>query len=313
MVPRFPSLFMTDGILGHRAWIKKLSKKFKPFHVRLCMEATGIYYLQAAKFFHEKKGFAVIVANPAQVKSFAGAELIRTKTDPVDAGLIARFAMAMSDRLPEWTPPSASEEEILRIVRHMDALKKMRQAEENRLHALDASGVDAPDVRMSVSEMISFIDGQVKALEKRLRDIAGGDPDIGEDIRLLRSIGGVGETTAFKLFAELGDVNRFENGKQVVAYAGLAPCERTSGSSVRGKPRINKHGSEELRTPLYFPAITATKCNPVIKEFYERLLLAGKVKMVAVVACMKKLLLLAYGVLKNKEMFDANHRKQILA
>ncbi len=299
------------GFKKAESWLRNLAKKFKPFHVHVCMEATGVYYLPLAKFFHGKTGITVLVANPAQVKSYAQAELVRTKTDSVDAGVIARFAMAVKPA--PWTPPAPQEEEILYIVRHIDAIKEMRQAEENRLHALDASGADASEVHAAITNMIKFMDGQIDKLEQRLRDISKNDPDVGEKIRLLRSIPGVGETTAFNLLAELGDIGRFKNGKQVTAYAGLAPSEKTSGTSVRGKSTINKRGSSRLRKSLFFPALTAKKVNPVVKELFDRLVAAGKNRKLAVVACMRKLLHIAYGVLKNKKEFDAEHGKQIFA
>ena len=125
------------------------------------------------------------------------------------------------------------------------------------------------------------------------------------------SIPGIGEDTAFKLVAEMGDVKRYGSVKQLVASAGLAPSEKRSGKSVRGRSSINKRGSRRLRKSLYMPAVVAIRYNPVVKDLYLRLIAAGKHKMLAITACMRKLLHIAYGVLKNKKMFDADYGTQI--
>jgi transposase len=116
----------------------------------------------------------------------------------------------------------------------------------------------------------------------------------------LCSIPGVAVVTAHNLLAEIGDISRFTGVKQLVAFAGLAPAERQSGTSVRGKAMLNKRGSRRLRKSLYMPAVVASMHNPDVKELYGRLIEAGKKPMCAIVACMRKLLHIAYGVLKNR-------------
>lgn len=292
----------SQGFKQALKWMRKLAKPYKPFDYHVCMEATGVYYLPMAKFFHGQDAVTVSVANPAQVKSYAQAELVRTKTDGVDSAVIARFAMAMKPRL--WTPPLPHEEEVLSILRRLDDLKDMKTAEGNRLEALQVVGDTTLNVQAGVSDLIVFIDSQMDSLKKRLRELTREHPDLDENIKLLCSIPGVAEITAHHLLSEIGDIERFDNVKQVVAYAGLAPAERQSGTSVRGKSMINKRGSAKLRTPLYMPAISAMKHNPVVKDLYERLRADGKPKMLALVACMRKLLHIAYGVLKNRKRFD---------
>lgn len=308
-----PTTFKNNGqgLKDALKWMRKLAKPFKPFDIHVCMEATGVYYLPLAKFFNGQVGTTVSVVNPAQVKSFAQAELVRTKTDGVDAGVIARFAMAMQPR--SWTPPAPHEEEILGILRHIDALKEMKEAEANRLEALELIGDSTANVQKAVKDHIVFINSQIGDLNKRVRRLIKDHPEMDENIRLLCSIPGVGETTAQNLLAEIGDLSRFDSVKQVVAYAGLAPAERSSGTSVRGKTMINKHGSQRLRKSLYMPAVVAVKHNPVVRELYQRLIASGKKPICAIVACMRKLLHIAYGVLKNKKQFDAAWNNAILA
>ena len=284
-------------------WMRGLAKPFKPFDIHVVMEATGVYYLSAAKFFHGQTGFAVSVINPAQVKSFAQAELVRTKTDSVDAAVIARFGAAMKPCL--WTPPAPHEEEMLGIVRHIEAIKEMIQAERNRLHALNEIGSSTKSIQNEVQKHVKFLEGQITDLTKRLRRLTKEHPETDENVKLLCTIPGVAETTAHNLLCEMGDLSRFRGVKQLVAFAGLAPAERQSGTSVYGKAMLNKRGSRRLRKLLYMPAVVASRYNPDIKELYDRLRAAGKKPMCAMAACMRKLLHIAYGVLKNKKPYEA--------
>lgn len=302
-----------NNSLGYTAalkWMKGLAKQFKPFDIHVVMEATGVYYLSLAKFFSKQTGVAVSVVNPAQVKAFAQAELIRTKTDSVDAALIARFASAMKPGL--WTPPAPHEEEMLGIVRHIEAVKEMIQAERNRLHALNEIGSSTASVQKEVRKHIKFLDGQISDLTKRLRRLTKEYPETDENVKLLCTIPGVAETTAHNLLCEMGDISRFGGVKQLVAFAGLAPAERQSGTSVHGKAMLNKRGSRRLRKLLYMPAVVASRFNPDVKELYDRLRAAGKKPMCAMAACMRKLLHIAYGVLKNKKPYEA-YCKQVTA
>lgn len=300
-----------QGFKAGLKWLRKLAKPFKPFQIVLVMEATGVYYLSLAKFFSGQAGIIVSVVNPAQVKSYAQAELVRTKTDAVDAALIARFAMALRPR--PWSPPAPHEEEMLGILRHVEAIKEMIQAEKNRLHALEATGPSTVNVQRAVKKHIRFLEKQIDDLMGRLRKIAKEHPDLDENIKLLYSIPGVGEITAHTLLAEIGDISRFSGVKQLVAFAGIAPAERQSGTSVRGKVMINKRGSRRLRKALYMPAVVAVRHNPNVKELYQRLLSAGKKPICAIVACMRKLLHIAYGVLKSKKCFEPNWTNANLA
>lgn len=295
----------SKGFLEAIRWIRKFVKPFKPFHINVTMEATGVYYLSLAKFFTKQKGITVAVVNPAQIKAFGDASLVRTKTDGVDAFVIARFSQAM--RPNEWTPPKPHEEQMLNMVRHVDTIKEMIQAERNRLHHLEIVGESTSDVQKSIKKHIRFLEKQVGELNSGLKKLIKRHPETDEDIKRLCSIPGIGEVTAFSLLTEIGDVSRFHSVKQLVAHAGLAPKEHSSGTSVKGKSMICKRGSRKLRKALYMPAMVAIRHNPVIRAFYERLVAAGKKKKLALIACMRKLLHIAYGVLKNKKMFDENY------
>ncbi len=276
--------------------------KFGITRVHACLEATGTYGQSLALFLHEA-GHTVSVINPAAVKAFAQSRLSRTKTDKVDAELIARFCRLQQP--PAWTPPAPEVRELQALVRRLESLVEMRVAEENRLSA----GVTVASVRASVEELIAHLSEQIKRTEQLIRGHINNHPSLKRQSELLDSIPGIGETTAATLLAEIVDVTQYESARQVAAYAGLVPRERRSGSSVRGRVRLSKIGNARLRKALYFPAITALRCSPFFQAWAEGLRERGKCKMSVIGAAMRKLVHLAYGVLKSGEPFDPEWAK----
>ena len=167
----------------------------------------------------------------------------------------------------------------------------------------DPSVVGQVEVLESLDKSIEFLDNEIKNLLKTIDDHINNNPDLKADRDLLKTIDGIGDLTAAWIIAELPDVKLIPSAKAAAAYAGFAPMEYRSGSSVRRKTRLSKRGSRYLRKALYMPAMCATRCNPAIKAFYDRLLANGKPKMVALAAAMRKLLMIAYGVLRSRKDF----------
>ena len=165
----------------------------------------------------------------------------------------------------------------------------------------------------SLQGSIIFLESEVKRLQKQIRDHINQNPGLKRDSKLLQSIPGVGELTAWDILAELPDVSQFDSAQSVAAYAGLAPREHQSGKSVRKQTRLSKQGNTRLRRALYFPAVTGITWNPLVKAHYERLRENGKGKMVALAACMRKMLMIVYGVLKHQKPFDPGWNSQALA
>lgn len=268
-----------------------------PEEMHACLEATGTYGEALAYHLHED-GHTVSVVNPAAVKAFAGSRLSRTKTDKVDAELIARFCLAQQPLA--WTPPAPEVRELQALVRRLEALIEMRVAEENRLEA----GSVVAAVRASVEAHVAYLAAEIKRTEELIRNHIDNHPTLKQQSELLDSIPGVGATTAALLLAEIVDMTQYRSARQVAAYAGLVPRERRSGSSVRGRPRLSKIGNARLRKALYFPAITALRCSPFFKAWATGLRERGKCKMSVIGAAMRKLIHLAYGVLKTGKPFD---------
>ncbi len=287
-----------SGFIQLTTWLAKQGVK----RVHACMEATGAYGEPLALFLHGA-GHVMSVINPAAIKAFAGSRLSRTKTDKVDAELIARFCLAQQP--PAWTPPAPEVRELQALVRRLESLVGMRTMEANRLQAI----ITVEAVKSSVEAHVAYLAEQIKQTEALIRRHVGNHPTLKQQGELLSSIPGIGETTAALLLAEVTDITHYRSARQVAAYAGLVPRERHSGSSVRGRTRLSKIGNARLRRALYFPAITALRCSPFFQAWAKGLEERGKCKMSVIGAAMRKLVHLAYGVLKTGKPFDPQWAK----
>jgi transposase len=277
------------------AWLKNRHAA----DVHICMEATGAYWEALAVYLHELK-YRVSVVNPARIKAFAQSELLRTKTDAVDAALIARFCKSQS---PEpWIPPPPEIRILQALARHYEHLKTTRVQQ-----SVYEQSSDSAVVKGSIQAVIAALDEQIARVEKEIRQHFDDHPDLKRKRDLLTSIPGIGETTAGSLLAEIPHLDRFESAKAVAAYAGLSPRQRRSGTSIHGRSRLCKTGNSRLRKALYMPAIVALRFNPILRVFADRLAAAGKHKRLIIGAVMRKLLVMAYGIIRSGRTFDANY------
>lgn len=263
--------------------------------VHACLEATGSYGEALAIWLHEH-GHVVSVVNPAIIHAYARTQLARSKTDRLDAELIARFTATHTP--PAWTPPAAEIRELQALVRRLEALQGMRTQEANRL----AAGVRVAAVRASIEAVLANLDAQIAHVRQLIRDHLDQYPGLRAQRDLLTTIPGIGEATAAILIAELFD-KPYTSARQAAAFAGLVPRLIESGT-LRGRTRLSKLGPGRLRKALYFPAVTALRCNPTIRALRGRLHAAGKQPMVIIGAAMRKLIHLAFGVLKSRRAYD---------
>lgn len=273
------------------AWLEK--QGVTTAHV--CMEATGVYWEAVAEYL-AGEGMTVSVVNPAQIKAFGASRMVRTKTDKVDAQLIAAFCFERSPA--PWLAPSPAEQALRAMVLRLDALQTMRTQESNRLEvARDA-------VKAGIVDHIEWLNKEIENLAKAIRDHIDGDPTLKDKRDLLDSIPGVGERTIAILLAFYANLDRFGNARQAVAFAGLDPRRHESGSSVQGKPRMSKIGHAFLRKALYMPAMVTLYKTDWGKRFRHRLTAAGKAPKLIIGAMMRKLVHVAFGVLKSRKTFD---------
>jgi len=263
--------------------------------VHACCEATGTYSDAIALFLHEE-GHVVSVVNPAQIAAYAQSQLSRAKTDALDARLIVRYCER--ERPAAWMPPPAEERLLLALLRDLQDLQTMQQAEANRLDSAH------PSVRERIERHLQFLAHEIEQLRKKIEQHIDHHDQLRGRRDLLDSVPGLGEHTIPWLIAYLGDGQRFDGAKRAVAFFGLCPKPRQSGSSVRGKARIAKTGHADLRHALYMPAMVAYSRCAAFAPFVQRLKAAGKPPKVIIVALMRKLVAIAQAILKSGKPFD---------
>lgn len=266
----------------------------------VCMEATGPYHEGLALCLHDH-GVVVSVVNPLQVKRFMELERVRNKTDEGDAKALARFCDKTDPAV--WEAPSPGVRSLQALVARLDTLLELRQAELNRLEVAHES------VKPSLTAVIASLDDSILHVRMQIRKTIDDDPDLQQRSELLASIPGLGDRTIPQLLAYIGRPERFTSVKALTAYASLTPMIRQSGTSLDKRRGTHPQGHRELKKALYFPAMVAGRYNPLVAQFWQRLKAQNKPGKLIVVACMHKLLAIAYGVLRSGKPFDANYGK----
>lgn len=300
----FNCKFRTKTVTNDQAGFDTLwswLERFESLPEHVCLEATGAYGEDVATFLHGQ-GLVVSIVNPTRIKGFAQSEGLRTKTDKMDARLIASFCQSKQEKLQHWEPAPIEQRELRDLTRRMEALKNMRVQEENRLEGKFSDVVIA-----NLKAHIQYLDKQIQQLEKMIKDHIDRHPGLRKQCDLLTTIPGIAETTSANLIAELC-FDQFSTARQAAAYAGLTPSDRESGTSVKGRPRLSKIGSRRLRKALYMPAIAAIRYNPTLSEFSNKLERKGKAGKVIISAVMRKMIHIAFGVLKSGQPFDPEYQ-----
>lgn len=276
-------------------WLKKHKAKV----VHACMEATNIYWEALAAFLYAA-GHQVSVVNPARIKGFAMSQLRRNKTDKQDSDVIVDFCAATNP--DAWTPPTPAQQKLRALVRHRDGLLKTLTQEKNRLADCQDS-----DVCASLQRVIDALQKELDQLEEQITQFIAQDETLSAQKTLLLSIKGFGPVMTHKLLAEMPDLADYEDARAAAADAGVTPAHFESGDTVRRNAQMSKVGKASLRGALYFPAMTAMRFNPIVKALVQRLEQRHKPWKVILGAAMRKLMHLAYGVLKNKTPFDPHY------
>jgi transposase len=280
-------------------------KKRKAGQVHACLEATSVYSWDVAAFLDARQ-HRVSVVNPARIKAYARSQLQRNKTDKLDAAVIADFCRTQVP--PLWTPPTEQEKRLLALLRHYDDLSESLQQARNRLGTTQNE-----TVVNHLQTQIDLLQQQMRDVQQYIEDHFDQHPELKRQRDLLTTIPGLGKLTASKLLAELHDIRHFDDVRQVVAFAGLNPKQRQSGRKQAGYTSISKTGSATLRAALYLPAVVAMRHNPILAAFAQRLRQRGLRGKAVVVAVMRKLLHLVFGILKSGNPFDPHHLEKIPA
>ena len=251
------------------------------------MEATAGYETPVAVAIY-RAGIPVVISNPRLVRSFARATGHLAKTDKIDAGVIAHFAELIRPEPRRLEDPD--EERLGRLVKRRKQLLRMIVMEKNRV----AKGV--PEVRKEIQKHLDWLAKDLERIDQALNDFIQSSPIWSAKNDLLQSVPGIGKVGAQAIISDLPELGKL-NRKQIASLVGVAPLNRDSGN-FKGRRSI-WGGRAHIRTVLYMVAVVASRCNPVIKEFYERLCKAGKPKKVALTACIRRLLAILNAMMRN--------------
>lgn len=260
---------------------------------RIVLEATGGYEVVVAATLASNE-LPVVIVNPRQVRDFARATGQLAKTDRIDAGVLAHFAEVIRPETREL--PDATTRALSGLVTRRRQLQEMLTAEQNRLMAAAVQNAPEP-LRDQLGEHIDWLRNQIRELDDDLSHQIHSSPVWREREQLLRSIPGIGPIVTATLLSQLPELGQLDR-KAIAKLVGVAPLNHDSGT-LRGKRKI-WGGRAPVRAVLYMAALVATRCNTTIRAFYQHLLAAGKPKKLALVACMRKLLLLCNAVVRSQ-------------
>ena len=275
--------------------IKKLSEKLKSFpKIFIVMESTGGYEKPLAQVL-QKADFTISIVNPRHIRNFAKALGKLAKTDVIDAQIIALFAQKVQ---PQSRPLcSKNQQKLAELNARRRQLVDMTIMEKNRLDKV------SNEMKHSIKLILSTLENELQNINEKLAKLIQEDAVYAQKNVLLKSIKGVGNVVAAAIIADLPELGTL-SAKQITALAGLAPYNRDSGKS-RGKRTI-WGGRASVRSTLYMAALVATRFNPQIKCFYQRLCQAGKAKKIAITACMHKLLIIMNAMIKHQQLWQPN-------
>lgn len=277
-----------------------------PTQTCVILEATGSYWVTLAVALHQA-GYAVSVVHPNHVANYAKSLPRRAKTDAGAAHLLVHCGM---ERQPAvWTPPPQVSHELRQRLVARDAWRTMRQQARNHAHALVQWPVQVAAVKAQLDAVIADLEARIITLEQEIEAVLADSAGT-QSAELLRTINRVGPLTTAWLLVLTRNFQQCPTAAAAAAYAGLVPMAHESGSSVRRRARLGHGGNKRLRTALYLATLNATRFNPVIREFYERLRAKGKPPKVARCAAARKVLRIAWAVATSGVPFDPAHHRR---
>lgn len=276
-------------------------RTLRPAHI--VMEATGVYYLDLAVALSEA-GMPVSVINPKSSKHFAQLKLQNSKTDGIDAALLAEYGARMQPR--HWSPPEPSRQALRSLGRQINRLIGARTQAKNRLHAMRATRATPQVLIDDESEAIAMLERRIERLREAAQALLNELPELKRMHAHCCAAKGIGEATALALLAELCVLPQDMKSAQVSRHAGLDVRLHQSGSSVARKARISKAGNAYLRSALYMPVMSAVRFDPNARAFYEALIARGKTKLQAQVAVMRKYLTGVWACIRTDSPFNSD-------
>lgn len=292
-----------NNVSGFKEYLTWSSKRKKTNLVHV-MEATGVYHEELCYFLYQHAE-QVSVQLPQKVKYFIKSLNLKTKTDRSDAMAIAQ--MGILRNLERWQPLSEGFKQIRDMCRTLAKLKKGSTAAASQLHAMKTSHSTFGESIQVLEKLKDTYDNLIDECQKKILEMVKQDKQLYQRIEKITAIKGVGTLTVVKLLAETDGFRNSSSIRKLVSYAGLDVVHKESGQYV-GTSRISKKGNPYIRAALYMPALSARNHDKRLKPFYERLEKRLPKKKQAIVAVMRKILILVYTLWKNGQNYDPKHQ-----
>lgn len=291
-----------NDISGYRELLKWLGKTMDPsVDMLVVMEATGVYHQGIAHYLHSK-GYAVCVMQSGRVKRYAQSLDQRSKTDALDSKMLSMLGLERTIRL--WRPPSQELQELKALSRERSSLLKDRTTENNRQGAIDSGVYGNARALKRHRNRLKLLNVQIEMIEEEMQELVSKNEELKRKIGFMMSIPGISFISAATVIGETLGFESITNAKQLTSYAGYDIVLRESGN-FKGKTRISKKGNSHIRAALHMPSMTCVRCNPTLKQFYNRLKPKKAKPLVALIAVQRKLLILMFTLWKNEEVYDA--------
>lgn len=296
----------SNNISGFKKFLQwalkqKISNSLPLFFV---MEVTGIYHENLAYFLHEK-GYQVVIVLANKVRNYAKSLENKSKTDPIDAFVITRFALER--KLTTWNPPEPFIRNIKALSREYLSLKVLMTDIKNQIHAKEFAHFLDKDTVKRKRRLLNHLQKQINEIQEQIRKLFKSNPLLNDKLKKLATIKGVGEITIITVLAETNCFEHVTNINQLISYAGLDVVLNQSGKK-KGKTTISKKGNKFIRRALFMPALSACRSNNNLKKVFTRLVANGKNKKAAIIAIARKLLVLIYTIWKNDTVFIQDYK-----
>ncbi len=270
------------------------------------MEVTGVYHEDLAYFLHEKS-FRVVIVLPNKIRNYAKSLETKSKTDPIDAMVITRFALER--KLTPWSPPEPFIRTVKALSREYYSLKVLITEIKNQIHAKQYAHYKDKDTIKRKRRLLKELNRQIDEILNKIRELFKTNSSLNDKLKKMSTIKGVGEITIITVLAETSCFEHVKNLNQLTSYAGLDVVLNESGKK-KGKTTISKKGNRFIRKALFMPAMTACKHNEKMKETFARLVSKGKNKKAALIAVARKLLVLIYTLWKNDTEYIHDYKQK---
>lgn len=296
----------SKGFTALLLWVKKLTDNNIP--VRYIMEATGVYHESLAYFLNDN-GYEVSIVLPNKISNYFRTLEVKTINDKTASDAIAMFGLERN--LDKWKRPKPIYKKLRQLTRERDQIVQERTIVKNQLHAEQSEADPNKSTVSRIKQRIIFLNKQEKAIKEELLILIKTDEQLKKDVEQICSIPGIGVLTAVTVVAETNGFELIRNKRQLASYAGLDVKEKTSGTSVKGKPCISKRGNKYLRKAMHLPALAAIRHDERFKAIFIRLVSKHGIKMKAAVAVQRRLLELIYTIFKTQKIYDKDFMKKV--